>query len=106
MADSIAKGHAKPGGFPYVDHAPTGRAKCIQCGEPIAKGALRVAIEREIDTGAMVTKGAGYMHPACAKANQFEIEGGLAELVAGVRVNSRLPDADLAAAVAAIEAGA
>src|SRR5690349_3773872 len=24
MADAIAKGHAKPGGFPYVDRAPTG----------------------------------------------------------------------------------
>jgi poly [ADP-ribose] polymerase len=105
MAASIAKGHAKPGGFPYVDHAPTGRAKCVQCGEPIEKASLRVAVEREIDTGGMVTKGAGYLHPKCVKANQFETDGGLAEVVDGVRKNSRLPEAELAAAVTSIEAG-
>src|SRR5215475_12050697 len=31
MADAIAHGHAKPGGFPYADKAPTGRARCMQC---------------------------------------------------------------------------
>ena len=31
MADALKKGNAKPGGFPYIDRAPTGRAKCIQC---------------------------------------------------------------------------
>jgi len=105
MADSIAKGHAKPGGFPYVDHAPTGRAKCMQCSEPIAKGTIRVAVEREIETGGMATKGAGYMHPGCVKAHPLELAGGLADLVSGVRANSRLPEPELAAAITAIEAG-
>jgi poly [ADP-ribose] polymerase len=105
MADAIAKGHAKPAGFPYVDHAPTGRAKCQQCGESIEKGSLRVAVERDIEAGGMPTKGAGYMHPKCVKANQFETDGGLAAIVADVRVNSRLPAAELASAIAAIEAG-
>src|SRR5512139_4146690 len=68
MQDSLAKGRAKPGGFPYADKAPTGRAKCIQCSQPIEKDSVRIAIEREIDTGAMVTKGAGYMHPKCVAA--------------------------------------
>jgi poly(ADP-ribose) polymerase-like protein len=105
IAAAIAGGHAKPAGFPYVDHAPTGRASCLQCRGAIDKGSVRVAIERELETGAMVTRGAGYLHPRCVKANQFETEGGLAAIVAGVRTNSRLPEAEVAAAIAAIEAG-
>lgn len=95
MADSLAKGRAKPGGFPYSDKAPTGRAKCMQCSQPIDKDSLRVAVEREIETGAMVTKSAGYLHPACV-APYVEANGGdRAELVEGVRQNSRLVPADL-----------
>src|SRR5258707_9527953 len=30
MAGGLAKANAKPAGFPYADHAPTGRARCIQ----------------------------------------------------------------------------
>src|SRR5438034_595287 len=54
MADALAKGRAKPGGFPYADKAPTGRARCMQCQQGIEKDSLRVAVEREIDTGTMV----------------------------------------------------
>jgi hypothetical protein len=99
MADAMAKGRAKPGGFPYADKAPTGRARCIQCSQPIDKDTVRIAIEREIDTGAMVTKGAGYMHPGCVAA-YLEAQGGdKDELVEGVRQNSRLVAADLDAAI-------
>jgi poly [ADP-ribose] polymerase 1 len=52
--------------FPYAERAPTGRSKCLACDEPIEKGALRVAIEREVDTGSFMTKGAGYLHAGCA----------------------------------------
>lgn len=102
MEDAIKKGGAKPGGFPYVDRAPTGRAKCIQCGEPIEKASLRVAVEREIDTGAMVTRGARYMHPACAAAN-LEAEGeSIEDLVEGLRANSRIPAEELEGVVGTI----
>jgi hypothetical protein len=47
MAEALAKGRAKPGGFPYADKAPTGRAKCIQCSQPIEKDSVRIAIERD-----------------------------------------------------------
>src|SRR6202012_3050486 len=47
MADALKKGQAKPGGFPYIDRAPTGPAKCMQCEEPIAKASFRVAGKRE-----------------------------------------------------------
>lgn len=67
--EQLAAGAAKsekPGTFPYAERAPTGRSSCIACDEAIAKGALRVAVEREVDTGSFVTRGAGYLHPACA----------------------------------------
>jgi hypothetical protein len=104
MADSLAKGRAKPGGFPYADKAPTGRARCQQCGEPIAKDSLRVAFEREIEAGAMVTRGAGYLHPACVPAHLEASGGSRDELVAGLRANSRLVAEDLDAVLATIGA--
>jgi hypothetical protein len=60
---------AAKGKFPYAERAATGRSKCIECDEPIEKGKLRVAVEREVDTGSFTTTGAGYLHPACANAN-------------------------------------
>ncbi len=93
MAEADAK---KPPPFPYADRAPTGRARCQGCGEPVAKGALRVAVERDIERGMTVTKGAGYLHPACAAA-YVEAQGGThADLTEGLRKNTRdLSDADL-----------
>ena len=102
--ETVKKGTGKPGGFPYVDHAPTGRAKCMQCEEPIEKGSLRVAVEREIDTGAMVTRGAGYLHPKCVAENLENVGGSVDDLVEGLKKNSRIDQAELDAAVATISA--
>jgi hypothetical protein len=91
-----SKAKAKPASFPYADRAATGRSKCIVCHEPIAKGELRVAIEREIDTGMMQTKGAGYMHPACAPAwleGEFAGEMTAESLLQGIQANSTAIDA-------------
>ena len=81
------KGRAKPGGFPYTDRAPTGRAKCMQCEEPIAKDSFRVAVEREIDTGYAVEHEASGLaanahsrvHPPPERLNFFHraVERGL-----------------------------
>ena len=103
MADTLKKGKGKPGGFPYIDKAPTGRAKCMQCEEPIAKDSFRVAVEREIDTGAMVTRGAGYMHPKCVGPHLEASAGDKAALVEGVRANSRLVPEDLERVIAEID---
>jgi hypothetical protein len=102
MSDALKKGHAKPGGFPYIDRAPTGRAKCMQCEEPIAKDSFRVAVEREIDTGTMVTRGAGYLHPKCVDENLENTGGSKEELLTGIRSNSRLASNDLEAVIAEI----
>jgi Poly(ADP-ribose) polymerase and DNA-Ligase Zn-finger region len=93
---------SKPPPFPYADRAPTGRARCLGCGEAIPKGALRVAIERDLERGMGVTKGAGYLHPACAAA-YVEAQGGTHEkLTTELRENTRLPDPDLAALFAEV----
>jgi hypothetical protein len=77
------KGADKPP-FPYAERAPTGRSKCVACSEPIDRDALRVAIEREVDTGSFMTKGAGYLHARCALAH-LENPG----LLATLKQNSR-----------------
>src|SRR5262245_25547288 len=70
--------------FPYAERASTGRSTCIECRKPIEKGTLRVATEREIETGGMARAGAGYLHPACALARLGE-DG----LMDALRRNSR-----------------
>ena len=93
IAEADAK---KPPPFPFADRAPTGRAHCQGCGETIPKGALRVAIERDIERGMAVTKGAGYLHPACAAAYVEQNGGTHAELTEGLKKNTRdLSEEDL-----------
>jgi hypothetical protein len=104
MAEGLKKVDKKPAAFPYVDRAPTGRAKCIHCQQPIAKDSFRVAIEREVDTGSFVTKGPGYLHPACVRAQGEAIERDHDELMAGVRANSKLGEEELAQIIAQLEA--
>ncbi|MFO0595486.1 MAG: hypothetical protein U0228_09285 [Myxococcaceae bacterium] len=65
-AMSSAKPVAGERPYPYAERASTGRSKCMQCDEAIEKGALRIAIEREVDTGSFVRKGPGYLHVGCA----------------------------------------
>jgi poly [ADP-ribose] polymerase len=78
--------------FPYAEHASTGRSKCLHCKEPIEKGTLRVATEREVEMGGMARAGAGYLHPRCA-GEYLEQE----DLLGALRQNSRgLSDADVA----------
>lgn len=71
----------KPSRFPYAESAPTGRSSCIVCGETIAKGAFRIAIEREIDAGGFTRMGAGYLHPACT-AKSDDVPDDLGEQIA------------------------
>lgn len=105
MEAAIKKGNAKPAGFPYVDRAPTGRARCMQCQQPIDKGALRVAVERELEVGANMARGAGYLHPRCAVANLENAGGSVDDLVEGLRANSRIPEDELDGVIADIEQG-
>lgn len=94
---------SKPPPFPHADIAPTGRAKCLGCGEGLPKGAVRVVIEREISRGMSTAKGAGYLHPKCAAA-YVEAEGSSHdELTEGLRKNTRgLGEAELDALFAEV----
>jgi len=51
--------------YPYAERAPNGRAHCRVCDETIAKGDLRVAFERVVETGMGLQRGAGYLHSTC-----------------------------------------
>lgn len=96
LEDAITKAEAsKPPPYPHADRAPTGRAKCLSCSEAIAKGALRVAIEREIERGMSTQKGAGYLHPACAAPYMETLGTSHGDLTEALQKNSRLEAADL-----------
>jgi hypothetical protein len=99
------KASAKPAAHPFADHAPTGRAKCMQCEQPIEKGSFRVAVERELEIGGSATRGTGYLHPGCVAANLENVGGSLEELIEGLRANSRLTEAELDGVIADIEQG-
>jgi poly [ADP-ribose] polymerase len=86
----LAEGDETAVAFPHAERAPTGRSSCLQCRQPIAKGALRVAVQREVEAGGMARMGAGYLHPACAPAHT-----GTPDLLAVLLKNSRkLGDTD------------
>jgi len=102
MEDAIKSGKAKPGGFPYVDRAPTGRAKCMQCDETIEKDSFRVAVEREVDTGGFMRRTPGYMHPKCVAENLENAGGTVEELLEGIQKHSLLPAEELAGVVETI----
>ncbi|MFO0550200.1 MAG: hypothetical protein U0271_17530 [Polyangiaceae bacterium] len=91
IADAAKK---LPPPTPFADKAPTGRASCLGCGESIAKAALRVAIERQIERGMTTTKGVGYLHPKCAAAYVEEQGGNHESLTEGLRKNTRDLSAD------------
>lgn len=77
--------------LPHVDRAPTSRAKCIQCSEPIEKGAYRIGVERDVDAGGFGGRAAGYMHPACVPAYAEEHLGdeSVDDLLAKVFANAQ-----------------
>lgn len=105
MQQTDQKAAARPTGHPHADHAPTGRAKCMQCSEPIEKGSFRVAVERELEIGGNATRGTGYLHPGCVVANLENAGGSLEELIEGLRANSRLTEAELDGVIADVEQG-
>ncbi len=70
-----------------VDRAPTSRARCQHCHEAIEKGALRVAVDRDLE-GMMPA--VAYLHLGCAAA-YLGASGLNAKLQ---RVSSALSEAD------------
>lgn len=81
--------------YPYAERASTGRSKCMGCDEAIEKGAMRIAVEREVDTGSFTTTGPGYLHPACAREHT-----GNDKLLEEISANVALSPEDLGALTA------
>ncbi len=54
--------------FPYLEVAPTGRSKCLQCEQAIAQGEERLAVERTFEVNGVSRTGPGFLHLACAPA--------------------------------------
>ena len=79
-----------------VDHAPTGRAKCQQCHEAIAKGDLRVGVDRDTE-GQMPA--VSYIHLGCAK--EYLGEAGLREKLARLSPGLSAEDAERVARLGA-----
>lgn len=67
--------------IPHAERAPSDRSKCKHCDQPIAKGAFRVVLAREIAFGRQVRSMPIKVHPACVAAEllaedcQTEVEG-------------------------------
>lgn len=91
------KSKEKPTSLPYAEFASTGRSSCIQCGEKIEKGDLRIAVNTDTEAGAFGMR-KGFLHPACAADFAGSESSGVAdaqELFDQVKVNSRgLAEAD------------
>ena len=77
----------KPTSFPYAERAASARSHCGECHTLIAKGALRVALQRENDGPSMMGPPTPrYYHAACVRS---VLPGDLATALAQIRANSR-----------------
>jgi poly [ADP-ribose] polymerase len=95
----------KPVKMPYAERAPTGRARCGECGETIEKGELRIATPREVETGGMMNASVRYLHPGCAAAVGDDATGlPRTTLLGELRANSKgLADEDVVELTRAFE---
>jgi hypothetical protein len=66
-AEGGAGATAATGAFPYAEIAKTGRSTCVKCAKPVAKGTLRIAVPREVETPQGKMTRPGYLHVACAR---------------------------------------
>ena len=83
--------------FPYAERAPNGRAKCRVCDATIAKGDIRVAFERVVETQMGLQRGPGYMHSTCTLGYKDAAQMGKDALQKALKEHSiHLNDADKA----------
>lgn len=85
-------------GFPRSKLAPTGRAACVQCKEKIAAGAVKIEIERPVETPQGQRIVPVSMHPACVAGfvERDAYPGGLAAFALAVSENGEVPVPELA----------
>ena len=89
---------------PYAERAPSGRSKCKNCGEAIAKDALRIVLAREVSFGNQVRSTPINVHATCVRA-ELHAEDCMTELEGfeiALRQNSEVDAAVIDEALAAI----
>ena len=84
--------------YPSSKVAPTGRAKCIHCGEKVEKGSVKIEVERTVETPRGERVVAASLHPACAAAwvGESDWPGGIAAFAQAVLDNGAEPVDELA----------
>lgn len=81
LREETEKRKAEKRELPYAELAPSGRARCKLCDEPIEKGHARVVIGRAVQFGQQTRTTPIHVHPACvahalhAEDCATEIEG-------------------------------
>jgi poly [ADP-ribose] polymerase len=65
LAEKAEKDKAERKTSPHTEKAPTGRAKCKHCGEPIPKDSYRVVLLRGVEFAGQVRSGPINVHPGC-----------------------------------------
>jgi hypothetical protein len=99
--DALIAQHLRPE-LPYAERASTGRARCRACDETIAKGELRLAFERTLETPMGPQKASAYAHARCAGRyleRERELGRGVPDreqLVRLLEAHSKLPLDDVA----------
>jgi len=91
LGEAAEKRREERKALPYVEPSPSGRARCKQCNELIAKDSMRVVLGREVEFGNQVRVGPVNVHPACV-ADALEVEDSATEaegLAEALRANSR-----------------
>jgi poly [ADP-ribose] polymerase 1 len=84
----------KGNAYPRGELASSGRAACRGCQTKIAKGEVRVAVEREVE--GVAGKRPGYMHPECTP-KYFKENETVSVPVEEILANSDLPVGSLEA---------
>jgi hypothetical protein len=91
--------------YPYAERAANGRAKCRVCDATIAKGDIRVAFERVVETQMGLQRGPGYMHSTCTLGYKDAAQLGKDALQKALAEHSiHLNDADKAQLAKDVEA--
>lgn len=53
------------GRFPLAERAKSGRARCVVCGEKIAKDSVRLGVERVHESAEFSGRITAWLHPGC-----------------------------------------
>ena len=77
--------------IPWAEISPSGRSKCVACGEAIAEGSVRVNLGRMVEFGNQVRTNAVKVHPACVarQLGEADCDTEAETLVEDLRMNSK-----------------